>query len=142
MRYTYRARAKDGKITEGERQANQVEEVVAWLRSQNLMPIAIREAKGKEESVKGKDKTPSPRERARKGDGKSLGLMERLQRISTVSTRDKAVFFRQLATMISSGSPLGRLLISSRIRPQTNVWRMPSPKRKNFSTEATPWRWP
>ncbi len=112
MLYSYRARAKDGKIQEGERQANQSEEVVAWLRSQNLMPIAIREAKGKEGPSKGNDKgkASSSREGARKGGPKSLSFMERLQRISTVSTRDKAVFFRQLATMISSGLTLGAAL--------------------------------
>ena len=105
MRYTYRARARDGSMKEGEYQADQPGEVAAWLRSQNLMPIVVREARGLPAKAGG-----GARRAPGKESGSSLGLLERLQRMTTVSVRDKAIFFRQLSTMIASGLTLGASL--------------------------------
>ncbi len=106
MRYAYRARAKNGSIQEGEHQANQPEEVAAWLRGQNLMPIAVREVRRAAPAKKTSPGSTAPGKSVKT----SLTLLERLQRITTVTVRDKAIFFRQLATMISSGLTLASAL--------------------------------
>ncbi len=105
MRYLYRARAKDGSIKEGEYQADRPEDVATWLRSRNLMPISVREMEGMPEK-----KVSSPKKSSSKKEGTSPGFLERMQQISTISIRDKAVFFRQLSTMVSSGLTLGASL--------------------------------
>lgn len=88
MAYRYRARSKEGKIVQGTLEAYSEEQVLQWLRERSLYPIEIEEAK----------------ERAAKT------LKERLQAFSTIKLKDKAVFFRQLATMLDAGITLGMAL--------------------------------
>lgn len=88
MLYRYKARASDGKVVFGSQQAQSEAQVIQWLRERSLYPIEIEETK----------------ERATKT------LRERLQAFSTVKLKDKAVFFRQLATMLDAGITLGMAL--------------------------------
>lgn len=88
MAYRYRARSKEGKIIQGTLEAYSEEQVLQWLRERACYPIEIEEV----------------RERAAKT------LKERLQAFSTIKLKDKAVFFRQLATMLDAGITLGTAL--------------------------------
>ncbi|AFM22593.1 type II secretory pathway, component PulF [Acetomicrobium mobile DSM 13181] len=88
MLYRYKARASDGSVVYGSQQAQSNAQVLQWLRERALYPIEIEEAK----------------ERAAKT------LKERLQTMSTIKLKDKAVFFRQLATMLQAGITLGTAL--------------------------------
>jgi len=88
MLYRYKARASDGRVVLGSQQAQSNAQVIQWLRERSLYPIEIEEAK----------------ERAAKT------LKERLQAFSTIKLKDKAVFFRQLATMLDAGITLGMAL--------------------------------
>ena len=88
MLYRYKARASDGKVVFGSQQAQSEAQVIQWLRERSLYPIEIEETK----------------ERATKT------LRERLQAFSTIKLKDKAVFFRQLATMLDAGITLGTAL--------------------------------
>jgi len=88
MLYRYKARASDGSVVYGSQQAQSNAQVLQWLRERALYPIEIEEAK----------------ERAAKT------LKERLQTMSTIKLKDKAVFFRQLATMLDAGITLGTAL--------------------------------
>jgi type IV pilus assembly protein PilC len=89
MLFYYRAKNMEGGAVEGKLQAQTIEHVVQQLHQQKLIPVHIREDKAKE--------------------GKS-SLWEHLKLLSTVSLRDKAVFFRQLSTMTKAGVPLGSAL--------------------------------
>jgi len=88
MNFQYKARGNDGSIKSGYFDTQSQGQVVAWLRSQGLVPISISQAK----------------------EGSSETLLERMQKISTVKLKDKAVFFRQLATMIAAGITLASSL--------------------------------
>ncbi len=84
MQYRYRARNEAGAVSEGIYPAQNKQEVVIQLRKNAMIPISIKEIES----------------------GESEPLIERLKRISTISLRDRAVFFRQLATMVDSGVTL------------------------------------
>lgn len=84
MQYRYRARNQAGTIVEGIYPAETKQGVVMLLRKNGMIPISITDVDSAEK----------------------VSLIERLRRISTVSLRDKAVFFRQLATMVDSGVTL------------------------------------
>ena len=88
MLYRYKARASDGRVVFGSQQAQSTAQVLQWLKEKSLYPIEIEEAK----------------ERATKT------LKERLETVSTIRLKDKAVFFRQLATMLDAGITLGMAL--------------------------------
>lgn len=90
MLFNYRARDLQGAAVEGQIQAQTTEQVVQQLRQQGLVPVRIVEAKNLQ-------------------TGKA-SLLERLESISTVSLRDKAVFFRQLSTMTKAGVTLASAL--------------------------------
>ena len=89
MLFYYRARDMEGGVVEGKLQAQTVEHVVQQLRQQRLIPVRIREDKAKE---------------------RKSSLWRRLKLLSTVSLRDKAVFFCQLSTMTKAGLSLGSAL--------------------------------
>ena len=88
MLYRYKARSSDGRIVYGSQQAQSNAQVLQWLRERSLYPIEVEETK----------------ERAAKS------LKERLETVSTIKLKDKAVFFRQLATMLEAGIILGSAL--------------------------------
>jgi type IV pilus assembly protein PilC len=86
--YRYRARNADGKAINGVITAYSQEQVVQQLRGQGLIPISIAQD------------TEAERE----------SFLDRMRKIGTVPLKDKAVMFRQLATMISAGITLGSAL--------------------------------
>jgi len=88
MLYRYRARASDGKMVYGSQQAQSNAQVLQWLRDRALYPIEIEEVK----------------------TAPAKTLRERLETVSTIKLKDKAVFFRQLATMLQAGITLGSAL--------------------------------
>ncbi|WP_213698138.1 type II secretion system F family protein [Acetomicrobium sp.] len=88
MAYRYRARSKEGKIVQGTLEAYSEEQVLQWLRERAYYPIEIEEIE-----------VPVAKT-----------LKARLEMMSTVKLKDKAVFFRQLATMLDAGITLGMAL--------------------------------
>ncbi|OPZ60809.1 MAG: Type II secretion system protein F [Synergistetes bacterium ADurb.Bin520] len=105
MEYAYKARSREGKVVEGSRSAPDTAAVVDWLRRQEMTPLTIVEGRGKP-SGGGRGGVSSPLATSSRGEG----LLDRLNRLSTISIRDKAVFFRQLSTMMSSGLTLASAL--------------------------------
>ena len=88
MRLKYKARNPKGDTVSGFMDADSQAQAAAIIRDRGLIPLSLEAATG-----------------ARK-----LSFMDRLRMISTVSLKDRAVMFRQLATMISSGINLGSAL--------------------------------
>lgn len=84
MQYRYRARNEAGTIAEGIFPGRNKQEVVIQLRKNSMIPISITEIESADQ----------------------VSILERMRRMSTISLRDKAVFFRQLATMVDSGVTL------------------------------------
>jgi type IV pilus assembly protein PilC len=88
MNFQYKARTKSGETKTGVYQGQSQGQVAAWLKSQGFIPVSIETAKS--------------------SDGETL--LEKMQKISTIKLKDKAVFFRQLATMIKAGITLAGAL--------------------------------
>ncbi|HPC76682.1 MAG TPA: type II secretion system F family protein [Synergistales bacterium] len=88
MRLKYKARNPKGDTVSGFMEADSQAQAAAIIRGRGLVPLSFEAAAG----------TGKP------------SFMDRLRMISTVSLKDKAVLFRQLATMISSGINLGSAL--------------------------------
>lgn len=88
MTYSYRARSKEGKIVTGNFEAHSESQVLQWLKERSLYPIEIEKVK----------------------ETKGEILRKSLQAISAVKLKDKAIFFRQLATMLKAGITLGSAL--------------------------------
>jgi len=88
MTYRYRARSKEGKIVQGTLEAYSEEQVLQWLRERAYYPIEIGEIEAPVAKT----------------------LKARLETMSTVKLKDKAVFFRQTATMLQAGITLGSAL--------------------------------
>ena len=79
--YQYRVRNRQGNISRGVIKASSEEEASEMLGQHGLIPIEIR-------------------------DSKDTSLFSRELTLKNVSVRDRAIFARQLATMISSGIPI------------------------------------
>ncbi|HTH72145.1 MAG TPA: type II secretion system F family protein [Candidatus Pristimantibacillus sp.] len=90
MRYTYKAKTKDGKTISGTTDAANKQALMEALAKQGAHPILVREEKG-----------PGP---GGKAGGKG-GFFK-----PKVKVRDLVVFTRQLSTMVSAGVPLTRSL--------------------------------
>ncbi len=88
MRFKYKARNPKGDTVSGFMAAESQEQAAAIIRQRGLIPLSF-------EGTTQRD---------------SESIMDRLRKISTVSLKDKAVLFRQLATMISAGINLGGAL--------------------------------
>jgi len=88
VRLKYKARNPKGDTVSGFMEADSQAQAAAIIRDRGLIPLSFESASG--------TRKPS--------------FMDRLRMISTVSLKDKAVLFRQLATMISSGINLGSAL--------------------------------
>ncbi|EFC92297.1 type II secretion system protein [Dethiosulfovibrio peptidovorans DSM 11002] len=101
VKYRYKARTSKGKIEEGVLEAQETRAVVAQLRKMDMLPISIEEDRKAKKERPGEGTTRS---------GSSEGIIARLRRIGTVPVKDKAVFFRQLATMVKAGVSLGASL--------------------------------
>lgn len=93
MKYRYRAMKRDGTLDTGIIDAADTQGVVEQLRRKGMTPLAIDGGSRK--------KADAP---AKSSQG---GFFNSLRMIGTVPLKDKAVFFRQLATMIKAGVNLG-----------------------------------
>lgn len=91
MRFTYKARTKDGKTISGTSEASNKEALVEALAKQGARPILIHEG------------GPADKKAAVKRGGFFK---------PKVKSRDLVVFTRQLSTMISAGVPLPRALVT------------------------------
>lgn len=89
MDFRYKARSPDGKIVEGIITESNQDAAVAVMRQRGMMPITLVQ---------------------RGAAAPKVSLLDQMRRISSVSMRDKVVFFRQLATMIKAGVTLGNAL--------------------------------
>ena len=91
MNYRYKASTAEGRIVEGEiRDVRSQAEAVSWLRQRKMVPIVVNEATG--------------------SSFDSRSLLDRLRLIATIPLKEKALLFRQLATMVSAGVTLGSSL--------------------------------
>ena len=90
MKFSYKARTKDGKSISGSFEAPNRDAVVSMLTKQGARPLVIHEETAAETKK-----------------GKSGGFFQ-----PKVKSRDLVVFTRQLSTMVSAGVPLPRALMT------------------------------
>ncbi|PKL05250.1 MAG: type II secretion system F family protein [Synergistetes bacterium HGW-Synergistetes-1] len=97
MNYQYWAKAANGKTVRGRRAADNESELLEWIRDKGWIPINVVRTY---ETV------------ARIGDsfGKNIDWKEVFDFSPRVKLRDKAIFIRQLSTMIAAGVPIGGAL--------------------------------
>lgn len=88
MDFRYKARNAEGKIVKGQHSGQSQYQVVQWLREQNLVPISVTENR----------------------KGTRLPILDRIRLHLGVSLKDKAVLFRQMATLLGAGVVLGNAL--------------------------------
>lgn len=99
MSFKYRARDASGKVVDGRTEHSSKDEVLRFMRAQELIPLSIEEV--------------SDKKNARMAGGASVyiepgkrNLWEKMKRIGTIPGRTMTMFFRQLSTMIRSGLTL------------------------------------
>ena len=90
MNFKYRVRAQDGGILEGEVEADNQGLALQSLRQKGMLVLSLNAMSGGREV----------------SSGRQLSLFDKLQRIGTVPSKTKMVFFRQLATMVKAGLSL------------------------------------
>ena len=97
MNYQYWAKAANGKSVRGKRSADNEDELLEWIRDKGWVPINVIRSF---ETV------------ASFGDSfsKNINWKEIFDLTPKVKLRDKAVFIRQLSTMIAAGVPIGGVL--------------------------------
>lgn len=88
MDFRYKARNAEGKIVKGQHSGQSQYQVVQWLREQNLVPISVTENR----------------------KGARVPIIDRIRMHMGVSLKDKAVLFRQMATLLGAGVVLGQAL--------------------------------
>ena len=88
MDFRYKARNAEGKIVKGQHSGQSQYQVVQWLREQNLVPISVTENR----------------------KGARVPILDRIRMHLGVSLKDKAVLFRQMATLLGAGVVLGQAL--------------------------------
>jgi len=88
MDFRYKARNAEGKIVKGQHSGQSQYQVVQWLREQNLVPISVTENR----------------------KGARVPILDRIRMHMGVSLKDKAVLFRQMATLLGAGVVLGQAL--------------------------------
>ncbi len=88
MDFRYKARNAEGKIVKGQHAGQSQYQVVQWLREQNLVPISVTENR----------------------KGARIPIVNRIRMHMGVSLKDKAVLFRQMATLLGAGVVLGQAL--------------------------------
>lgn len=93
MDFQYKAKSKNGDTLRGLRSADSEADLLTWIRGNGWTPIEIY--KSRRTVSKGGDSNPS----------KGINFRDALT-ANRVKLRDKLVFFRQLATMISAGVPI------------------------------------
>lgn len=100
MDFQYEAKARDGKLMRGTYAADKEADVISWVRNQNWTPINVTRPAGI--TFSGAANTKAAMSADGKGGAKGLTFELPIR----VKTRDKLVFFRQLATMITAGIPI------------------------------------
>jgi type IV pilus assembly protein PilC len=95
MDFKCQARDSAGKITKSSISANSRDEAVKVLRSQGLIPLSV-EVDGGGSVVKSEAR----------GSSSFSDILNKMQRIGTVPSKVKMLFFRQLATMLQAGLSL------------------------------------
>jgi type IV pilus assembly protein PilC len=97
VNFQYWAKAGNGKSVRGKRSAENEEELLEWIRDKGWIPINIARSYETVASI---------------GDsfGKKIDWKEFFDLSPKVKLRDKAIFIRQLSTMISAGVPIGGAL--------------------------------
>lgn len=90
MKYTYKARTRDGKTISGVSDVPSKQALMEMLGKQGMQPLVIHEGGGTNKKI-----------------NKASSLFR-----PKVKTRDLVVFTRQLSTMVSAGVPLPRSLVT------------------------------
>lgn len=94
MEYKYKAKAPGGKIMTGSLPANNEAEVLTWVRRNGWVPIDISRAYEMAIQI------------TESATGKKIKRNDLFDFSGRIKLRDKSVFFRQLATLISAGVPI------------------------------------
>ena len=118
MNYQYWAKAANGKTVRGRKAADNEDELLEWIRDKGWVPINVVRTY---ETV------------ARIGDsfGKNIDWKEVFDLSPRVKLRDKAIFIRQLSTMIAAGVPIGGAL--QILIEQTNQKRLKRITKKIYT---------
>ena len=118
MNYQYWAKAANGKTVRGRKAADNEDELLEWIRDKGWVPINVVRTY---ETV------------ARIGDsfGKNIDWKEVFDLSPRVKLRDKAIFIRQLSTMIAAGVPIGGAL--QILIEQTNQKRLKKITQKIYA---------
>ena len=91
MNFRYRGRDADGRVVEGQVEAEHQAAALESLRQKGVLVLSLNAGSGGGSFA---------------ASGGSMTLLDKLQRIGTVPFKTKMVFFRQLATMIKAGLSL------------------------------------
>ncbi|PIE54981.1 MAG: secretion system protein [Dethiosulfovibrio peptidovorans] len=103
MKFNYRARRQDGSVETGNLDVADSAAAATILRQRGFLPLSIDAVKGSAAATR---RTSASVLKKKKGSS-DLSFMDKLSMIGTVPVKDKAVFFRQLATMIKAGVTIG-----------------------------------
>lgn len=93
MNYQYFAKASNGKTMSGSRAADNEAELLEWIKSMGWVPIDVK--RNNEFALQ-----------VGESMGKGIVWKNGLDLSSRIKIKDKALFFRQLSTMISAGIPI------------------------------------
>lgn len=99
MDFKYSAKARDGSTRNGSYSARSEADVVSWIRGQGLIPITITQAL----ELPGMKAPVSENAVGKRAGGDGISFFTLAPK---VKTKDKLIFFRQLATMITAGIPV------------------------------------
>ena len=91
MEFQYKVKAQNGNVLRGNHAADSEKELISWIREQGWIPIEVKAATGKAASAK---------------SGSSSSASDFFDLSPKVKSKDKLIFFRQLATMIMAGVPI------------------------------------
>ena len=94
LQYKYKAKTIGGKIMNGNYSADTENEVVSWIRGNGWIPIDV--SRTYEVAL----------QLSESATGKNIKWGEFFNFSRRIKLRDKSVFFRQLATLISAGVPI------------------------------------
>lgn len=94
MEYRYKAKAANGNIMNGTHSADNESDVVSWIRRNGWIPIDVKRTYEIALQI------------SESATGKSINWGEIFNLSRRIKLRDKSVFFRQLATLISAGVPI------------------------------------
>lgn len=94
VEYRYKAKTSNGKIMSGSLSANNETEVLTWVRRNGWIPIDVSRAYEMALQI------------TETATGRKIKKNDLFDFSRRIKLRDKSVFFRQLATLISAGVPI------------------------------------